>query len=518
MARMDHFDVIVVGAGASGGVLASRLSEDPAREVLLQEAGPDFPQEAEIPPLFTVSGERTWAPAGIPEFDWDLYDAPLPNGRRVRLPRGRLVGGSSMVNATVAVRGADFDFDRWASWGNDGWSWADVLPRFNRLETDADFGDSPFHGSDGPIFIRRYRPDEWAPIHAPFVEACSALGLRHVEDLNVPGADVGTVGAWPHNRRNEVRLGTLTTYIRAARSRPNFTLRPNATVDRVLVNDGRATGVRYVDDRGRWSDVSADLVVLSGGAYGTPPILLRSGIGPEEDLRRLGIDVVADLPVGRRLLDHPNCVFAIHAPALAGVLGRLFATNCRGPIGIGGEPEWQAFAMPIDAEAGTAGFVICLNRGDAEGTVRITSADPMARPDIDHRYLTVEDDRLRYEHAWAFFRELIGHESFARHNARELTADLDVGEILARGLSTAHHCCGTCKMGPDGDPDAVVDPGLRVLGIDGLMVADASIFPDNIMNNPNLTCYMVGEVAADIIADSGGNLAGGSLSHTGGAT
>ena len=165
--------------------------------------------------------------------------------------------------------------------------------------------------------------------------------------------------------------------------------------------------------------------------------------------------------------------------------------------------------MPIDAEAETAGFVVCLNRADAEGTVRIRSADPTELPAIDHRYLTVAADTQRFAHAWEFLREAIGHDSFARLGTRELTAGRPIEEILAEGLSTAHHVCGTCKMGPDSDPAAVVDPQLRVRGVEGLRVADASIFPDNIMNNPNLTCYMVGEVAADLLGAPRATVAAG---------
>lgn len=496
----DHHDVVVLGAGAGGGAAAARLSEDPDRRVLLLEAGPDFPDEAELPPLFTVSGERTWRPAGIPEMDWGYLDEPLPNGRRVRLPRGRLVGGSTMVNATVAVRGADFDFDRWAAMGCDGWAWEDVLPRFTRLEHDHDHGDRPYHGDDGPVPVRRYPREQWAAIHDPFVAACVEQGLTAVDDLNAPGADAGVVGAWPHNRTaDEVRRGTLTTYLRTARSRENLAIVPGALVDRVLLTGDRATGVRYVDGTGRAVEVSCDLVIVAGGAYGSPAILQRSGIGVPDRLRAAGIEPLVDLPVGQNLLDHPNCPFVLEAPSLSAMHGRLFATNCRGSVGMDGEPEWQAFAMPIDAVAGHAGFVVCLNRMDAAGTVDVRSADPAAAPRIDHRYLTDPRDTARFAHAWAFFRELIERPAFRRHGVRETTAGQDVEEILAAGLSTAHHCAGTCRMGAADDPRSVVDPQLRVLGVEGLMVADASVFPDNIMHNPNLTTMMVGETAAELV-------------------
>ncbi len=500
---MEHVEVIVIGAGSSGGVVASRLTEDPTRHVLLLEAGPDFPDEHEVPPLFAVSGEHSWLVAGAPELDWRYWNADRAQataGQRVRLARGKLVGGTSMVNATIAARGAPYDYDRWERMGNPGGSWADILPYMIRIETDLDFGDLPYHGSEGPIRVQRYPRETWAEVNRAFFDGCLELGFRHAPDLNAPDAMDGVVGPLAHNRFNEIRQGTLVTYLREARQRPNLTIRGGATVDRVLIEGDRAVGVRYVDGLGQARDVFADTVVVSAGVYGSPAILQRSGIGRSRVLKPLGIDQKADLPVGEHLLDHPGCAFFFHAPALSGATGRLFAANARGPKAASGELEWQVHPFPIGHETGKAGLWIYLPRQDAEGAVEITSADPTTPPLIDHCYNTQDSDFRRFDLALDFCEQLIQTPSFAKHGARSLMGDASHRDIVRAGIASANHQAGTCKMGPASDKTSVVGSDLNIHGVSNLMVADASIFPDNIMHNTNFTCMVVGEIAADLVS------------------
>ena len=501
---MDRYDVIVVGAGSGGGVVAARLTENPTCRVLLIEAGPDFPREEARPPLFTVSGEHSWKTAAIPEFDWEFHNVDRAGtlaGRDLWLPRGRLMGGTSMVNATIAARGAPFDFDRWARMGNTGWAWKDVLPFFIKIENDLDFGDQAIHGRDGPIVIQRYRPESWAPINHVMYEACVELGVREAPDLNAPEGQVGVVGVMPHNRYKEVRLGTLVTYIRAARRRSNLTIRAGSTVERVTLAGRKAEGIVYIDSTGAQAIATADQIVVSAGVYNTPAILQRSGIGPAEWLEPLGIKVAAKLPVGRNLMDHPGFAMIFKGKGVGITTGRSFVADVRGPAGADGEPDWQTHPFPVDEEEGVAGFWTYLTRQDALGEVVIQSKDPGRAPLIDHRFNTLESDRRHFEDARVFCRQMLASATFRGRDATWVDdINRPIADALAEGIGAAHHQAGTAKMGPASDPTAVVGTDLRVHGFDNLTVADTSIYPDNVMNNTNLTALVVGERAAGFIA------------------
>ena len=471
------FDVVVVGAGTSGGVVAARLSEDPGCDVLLLEAGPDFPDEADSPPAFLTGGgamgeNLAGVGAATPDLDWNYHSEPLESGRRVHVRRGRLVGGSSMINGCVCVRGRPADYDAWEERGATGWGWEALRPDFELVERE--------------VTIRRYPEESLQPLQRIFVDGFAELGFRRTEDLNHPDAWDGVVGPWPQNRRNEVRQGSLVTYLRRARGRPNLEVRGRALVDRVLMSGSRAVGVRYMDVDGDVVEVPAGAVVLSAGAYGSPPILLRSGIGPADDLRALGLAAVAHLPVGLHLMDHAQALFRIEMPPeVARLVGPWYAVAARGA-------SFWSFPLSVDEEVGRGVLAFGSIVEDMGGSIKLAGVDPGTAPRIRHQY----DEAIRrgdFEEAWSTFHAVLGTTALSASGVRSGEGDRSLADVLEERLGTAFHPAGGCPIG------GVVDERLAVHGVEGLLVADASIFPGHVTNNPNLTCFVVGERAARFV-------------------
>ncbi|MCD6667095.1 MAG: choline dehydrogenase [Hydrogenophaga sp.] len=535
------YDTIIVGGGSAGCALAGRLSEDPGHRVALIEAGP-----ADRSVLIHCPGGLA-VMAKYQLNGWGYHTVPQPglHGRRGYQPRGKVMGGSSSINAMIYARGHARDYDDWAAQGNPGWSFQDVLPYFKRSEHN-ERGADDWHGQGGPLNVMDLRsPNPFLP---HFLEAGRQAGYPINDDFNGPQQE--GIGVYQVTHRNGERFSAAKAYVTPHLGRSNLQVFTDSLTSRVLteVRDGqvRATGVELRGQGGRGVPQQLMLkpggeVVLSAGAFGSPQLLMLSGIGPADHLREHGIEVVRDLPgVGANLHDHPDVVMVVNAPQVTDLFGLSLTGAWNMLKGIG---EWRRSRSGMlttnFAEAG--GFIrsaadepipdlqlhfvvgklvdhgrktvfghgyschVCLLRPRSRGSLRLASADPQVAPLIDPAFLQDPDDVRRLVQGFKLTRELLSQPALARHGGRESAAsaearsDAQIEQFIRHHADTIYHPVGTCRMGPD--EGAVVDARLRVHGVSGLRVVDASIMPSVVGGNTNAPSMMIAEKAADMIRE-----------------
>ncbi len=515
-------DYIVVGAGAAGCVLAARLTEERHIRVLLLEAGgPDTRKEIRIPAAFSKLFQS--------ECDWSYFTEPEPHlaNRRLYWPRGKVLGGSTSINAMIYIRGHRWDYDRWAELSR-GWSYAEVLPFFKKAE-DNSRGESDYHATGGPLRVTDLRAPNL--LSRAFIEGAAELGFARNSDFN--GAEQEGFGFYQVTQRRGQRCSAADAYLKPAMGRPNLTVRVGVQVVRVIVQKARAVGVECIEDGRRTSYQTEREVILAGGAVNSPQLLLLSGIGPADHLRRLGIPVVVDLPgVGENLQDHLQVVIGHQcnqpitldkAETLGNLLKYLlFRTGpltsniaeCGGFIRTASglpAPDLQFMFGPVYYiehgfhRPGGHGFgaVAVLLRPESRGRIRLRSADALAPPEIHANYLASKQEVELLVEGLKIARRIFRSKPFDRYRGPEVRpgedvqSDAAIGNYIRHTAETIYHPVGTCKMGRDAM--AVVDPELRVRGLERLRVVDASVMPTIPGGNTNAPTVMLAEKAASLL-------------------
>ena len=526
----ERFDYVVVGAGSAGCVLANRLSADGRRRVLLLEAGPrDSNPWIHVP----VGYYRTIAD---PKIGWGYETDPVPesHNRRISWPRGRVLGGSSSINGLVYIRGQAEDFDHWRQLGNAGWSWEEVRPYFIKAE-DQQRGASEYHGVGGPLGVCDVHRDELCDA---YIAAAQQAGIPRNDDFN--GERQEGVGYFQLTVRRGLRSSSAASYLRPARRWQNLSVVTDALVTRILFEGRRAIGIEYRRGGRASSAHAAREVVISAGAINSPQLLQLSGVGPAEHLRDLGIDVVADMPgVGTNLQDHYQarnvyeCTRAltvndeVRSPLKKIQAGLRYALWRTGPLAIGAghvgvfartrpelatpDVQFHFIRFSADRPGGRlhdfSGFTasVCQLRPESRGRILIRSGRPEEKPSIQPNYLDSALDRETMVAGMRLARKIIDQPAIRDYIRREvlpgpeIRTDEEMLDYVRAYGTTIFHPAGTCRMG--GDDSAVVDERLRLHGLEGVRVADASIMPTVVSGNTNAACIMIGEKAADMILE-----------------
>ena len=526
----DSYDYIIIGSGSAGSALAYRLGEDGTRRILVLEYG-----GSDVGPLIQMPAALSY-PMNMPRYDWGYLAEPEPalGGRRLVCPRGKVIGGSSSINGMIYVRGHAGDYAHWEETGAAGWGYADVLPYFRRMETSHG-GEAPWRGTDGPLHVTRGPRDN--PLHDAFVAATEAAGYVATPDYNgyrQEGFGPADMTVWKGRR-----WSAANAYLKPALSRGNVRLVTRALVDRILFDGSRAVGVSYLRGGTRHEARASAEIVLAAGAINSPQILQRSGIGPGGVLQDAGVDVRADRAgVGANLQDHLEVYFQIAclqpitlyrhlgllAKARIGAEWLFFkrglgASNqfetlgfIRSAAGVA-YPDIQYHFLPVaisyDGKAPAAGHGFQLHvgpmRSKSRGHVRILNAAPEAAPEIRFNYMSHPDDWADFRRCIRLSREIIRQAPMDPYRGAEIqpgddaTSDEAIDAFIRDHAESAYHPCGTMRMGAAGDPDSVVDPHCRVIGVERLRVADSSIFPRITNGNLNAPSIMTGEKAADHI-------------------